>query len=328
MALRWLPAVCVAGILACSSLFAQAPGDYAVVNIAPRPRPVPSEDAERERPLLRVDSSLVLIPAHVTNALGASVTGLNRESFRVFEDGAEQAVRAFFTEDAPLSIGILFDDSGSMQSKMKKAAEAADTFFREANPQDEYFLVRFNDRARLVVPFTSEPAEVYKRIRAMRPFGRTSLLDAVYLALQQMKHARYSRKALVIVSDGGDNWSRHSRGEVIDAVLESDVQIYAMGIFGANLNGSAPLEERNGPRLLDELSAQSGGRHFPVRSLDDLPSISERISRDLHSQYLLGYMSTNKACDGKYRQVKVKLEVPDRQDLRISYRRGYYAPSE
>jgi Ca-activated chloride channel family protein len=319
----WL-AICAAGVLGSSVLLAQTPGDGTLVNIVPRLKPAPPE--ESGQPLLRVDSSLVLVPAHVTNALGASVTGLNRENFRVSEDGVEQTINAFFTEDAPLSIGILFDASGSMRPKMEKSAEAAQTFFQEANPQDEYFLIEFSDRARLVAPFTSDQKEIYNRIRAVRPFGRTSLLDAIYLALQQMKHARYSRKALVIVSDGGDNWSRHSRREVMNAVLESDVQIYAMGIFGPDRAGTP--EERNGPQLLDDLSEQSGGWHFPVESLDELPAISERISRDLHSQYLLGYLSTNPVCDGKYRRVKVQLALPDTRAMHVSYRRGYYAPSE
>ena len=326
MAFRWWLIVSAASVLGCSTVAAQSPSDDTAVNIVPRTRPAP--DVGTPQPLVRVDSSLVLIPAHVTNALGASVTGLVRKNFRLFEDGAEQTISTFFTEDAPLSIGIVFDTSGSMRPKMEKSSEAASTFFREANPEDEYFLVEFNDRARLVTPFTTNPDDIYSRIRAAKPFGRTSLLDAVYLALRQMKHARYPRKALVIVSDGGDNWSRHSRHQVLNAVLESDVQVYAMGIFGSTLHGSMTAEERNGPRLLDELTEQSGGRHFPVHSLDDLPAISQRISRDLHSQYFLGYTSSNEAIDGKYRHVRVDLAVPDRRALHISYRRGYYAPAE
>ena len=326
MALRWWLAVSAAVVLGNSAVRAQTPGDDSLVNIVPRTRP--AADVGASRPLVRVDSSLVLIPAHVTNGLGASVTGLVRNNFRLFEDGAEQTITRFFTEDAPLSIGILFDSSGSMRPKVEKSSEAAGTFFREADPDDEYFLVEFNDRARLVTPFTMNPDSIYDRIRATRPFGRTSLLDAVYLALQQMKHARYPRKALVIFSDGGDNWSRRSRHEVMSAVLESDVQIYAMGIFTPPLHGHMTPEERNGPRLLDTLAEQSGGRQFAVESLDDLPAISRRISRDLHSQYLLGYRSTNKTDDGTYRHVRVDLSLPDRRGLHISYRRGYYAPVE
>ncbi len=310
-----------------AALFAQPGNSEPGVNITPRLKPASLTASLEAPPLLRIDSSLVLIPVHVTNPLGGAVTSLKRENFRVFEDNAEQAVTEFVTEDAPLSIGILFDGSGSMRTKMEKSAEAAESFFKVANPGDEYFLIEFNDRARVILPFTSDPNDIYTRIRRIRPFGRTSLLDAIFLGLQQMKHARYSRKALVIVSDGGDNWSRHSRHEVTNALLESDSQLYAMGIYDSDPHGLS-TEERNGPGLLDDLSERSGGKHFPVDSLDDLPAISSRISRELHSQYLLGYRSSNPVCDGKYRQVKVKLEVPNERDLRVSYRRGYYAPSE
>jgi len=323
---RWL-AVSIGVALASAALYAQPVDGEPIVNITPRAKPTTLTATLEAPPLLRVDSSLVLIPVHVTNVLGGAVTSLKRDNFRIFEDNSEQAITEFITEDAPLSIGILFDASGSMRTKMQKSGEAAQSFFKVANPGDEYFLIEFNDRARIVVPFTSEPNDIYSRIRRTRPFGRTSLLDAILLGLQQMKHARYSRKALVIVSDGGDNWSRHSRHEVTDALLESDSQLYAMGIYDSDPHGLS-TEERNGPGLLDDLSERSGGRHFPVESLDDLPSISQRISRELHSQYLIGYRSSNPICDGKYRQVKVKLNVPDDRELRVSFRRGYYAPSE
>jgi VWFA-related protein len=280
------------------------------------------------KPLLRIDSSLVLIPVHVSNAVGRAVSGLARENFRVFEDGTEQTISDFFTEDAPVSIGLLFDASGSMRPKMEKSSEAAAAFFRAANPEDEFFLVEFNDHARLTVPFTLDGGQVYSRISHTKPSGRTSLIDAIFLALQYMKSARYPRKALVVFSDGGDNWSRHSSREIRTALLESDVQLYAMGIFDPAAGRSTPAEERNGPHLLDDLADQSGGRLVPVNTLDELPAISRRISRELHSQYLLGYHSTNETCDGKYRRLKVQIETPDARALRVSFRQGYYAPAE
>jgi Ca-activated chloride channel family protein len=264
----------------------------------------------------------------VTNASGASVTGLVQREFRVFEDNVEQTVSSFFTEDAPVSVGLLFDSSGSMRTKMDKACEAAASFFRTANPQDEFFLVEFNDRARLLVPFTTNIDAIYQQIARIRPYGRTTLLDGVHLALAQMKHARYARKALVIFSDGGDNWSRHSVREVKRSLVESDVQVYAMGIFDSNYLEKHPIEEQYGPKLLDDLALQSGGRHFPVDTLDHLPAISERVGRELRSQYLLGYHPANDARDGKYRKVKVGLAVPAVHDLHLDYRRGYYAPEE
>jgi Ca-activated chloride channel family protein len=296
-------------------------GANSAVSIVPRARPQPLET----EPLLRIDSSLVLVPVHVTNAIGASVTGLPRESFHLLEDRVEQTVSSFGTEDAPVSIGFLFDTSGSMRSKMKKSAEAAAAFFRTANPEDEFFLVEFNDRAKLSLPFTRDSDVVYQEIAHTHPNGRTTLIDAIHLALGQMKKARHARKAIVILSDGGDNWSRRSAHEIRAELLESDVQVYAMGIFDPEMR---TLEERNGPQLLDDLTEQTGGRHYRVDDLDRLPEISERIGRELRSQYMLGYYSTNVTRDGKYRQLTVKIEAPNGRDMRTNYRRGYYAPAD
>jgi VWFA-related protein len=296
------------------------------VLIQPRPRPRTAEF--RPEPLLRIDSSLVLIPVQVTTAIGATVMGLERENFRVVEDRVDQTISTFLTEDAPVSIGFLFDTSGSMRWKMNKAAEAAAEFFRTANPEDEFFLVEFNDKARLISPFTRDCEALYQQIAHVRAVGRTTLFDAIALGLAEMKKAKYVRKALVILSDGGDNWSRRSAREIRAALAESDVQVYAMGIFDEDLSKRHPEEERNGPRLLDELTKLTGGWHYPVPTLDDLPDISARIGREMRNQYLLGYYSTNRAKDGKYRQVVVKLDAPEARDLRTFYRRGYYAPAD
>jgi Ca-activated chloride channel homolog len=288
---------------------------------APRSRPViPPAD-------LRVDSSLVLIPVHVTTPGGASVASLSRDSFQLFEDGVEQRITLFAKEDAPLSVGVLFDASGSMQNKIRKSSEAAATFFKTANVDDEFFLVEFNDRAKLTVPFTSDSDEIYQRIAHTKAFGRTSLLDAIHLAAEQMKHARNLRKALVIFSDGGDNRSRYTASEVRNAMLESDVQVYAMGIFNREDPRKLTREEQNGPRLLNDLAEQTGGRQYPVGQLDDLSTISARISDELRNQYMLGYSPQSKERDGRYRQIKVNLTAPpEMPDLKAYYRHGYYAP--
>ncbi len=275
--------------------------------------------------VLRVDSSLVLIPVHVTNAAGASVNGLKGEDFRILEDGVEQTIVSCGIEDAPVSIGFLFDASASMRSKMNKSTEAAAAFFRTANREDEFFLVEFNDKARLMAPFTLHWDDIYERIVHTRPTGPTTLIDAMYLSLAQMKHARYARKALVILSDGGDNWSRHSARELERTLLESDVQVYALGIYDPEMHTS---EEKNGPQLLERLTAETGGPHYRVGDLDGLPAISARMGRELRSQYLLGFYSTNGTQDGKYRRIQVKLAAPKSHELHLTYRRGYYAPGD
>jgi Ca-activated chloride channel family protein len=298
------------------------------VDMVPRVRPEPVANyTAYPRADLRVDVPLILIPVHVTTPLGTSVTDLRQENFRVFEDGVEQPVTNFAKEDAPVSIGIVFDSSGSMNTKIRKSSEAAQAFFKIANPEDEFFLVEFNDRPKLLVPFTRDSDEIYNRIARIRAVGRTSLLDAIHMALAQMKHARNLRKAIIVFSDGGDNRSRFTEREVKRDMLESDVQVYAMGIF--DLDGSRKLtrEEQDGPRLLTELAEETGGKNFPVDHLDDLPKVCDRIGNELRNQYLLGYMPANAARDGRYRQIKVVLaNTAGRGQLKPFYRQGYYAP--
>ncbi len=299
-----------------------------LVSITPRVRTEPVANyAAYPHADLRVDVPLILIPVHVTTPLGTSVTDLRQENFRVFEDGVEQPVTNFAKEDAPVSIGMVFDSSGSMHTKIHKSSEAAAAFFKTANPEDEFFLVEFNDRPKLSVPFTRDSDEIYNRIAHVRAVGRTSLLDAIHMALAQMKHAHNLRKAIIIFSDGGDNRSRFTEREVKEAMFESDVQVYAMGIFDLTDSRKLTREELNGPQLLTDLAEETGGKHFPVDHLDDLPKVCDRIGNELRNQYLLGYMSANTARDGRYRQIKVLLtNTGSRPQLKPFYRQGYYAP--
>jgi len=311
----------------------QGPSSSAGPLIEPRVRPERRQanllPANPPPANLRIDASLVLVPAHVTDALGAPVTDLAKENFRILEDGVEQPITYFATEKTPVSVGFLFDSSASMRNKMHQSSEAAAAFFKTANKDDEFFLVEFNERAKLSVPFTSDVNEVYERVAHARPLGRTSLLDAIHLALEQMKGARHTRKAIVIVSDGGDNRSRYTFGEIKNAMLESDVQVYSMGIFDPEDRRKRTPEEKNGPHLLGELAAESGGKHFSVDNLNDLPAISSQIGEELRSQYVLGYTPPSPDKDGKYHQIKLTLtSAPSeagRLDLR--YRRGYFAPA-
>jgi Ca-activated chloride channel family protein len=275
---------------------------------------------------LQVDVPLVLIPAHVSTSLGAPVTSLTQENFRLFEDGVEQKITHFASEDAPVSVGLLFDASGSMRDKMRKSLEAAAELFKSANIEDQFFLVEFNERPKLIVPFTRRSDEVYQRLLRARPVGRTSLFDAIHLALLQMKNASNPRKAIVILSDGGDNHSRYTESEIKGALQEGDVQVYAMGIFPSEGLAKRPREERGGPRLLAELTEETGGLHFPVENLNDLPAVCARIGAALRNQYLLGYSPANPARDGKYHRVKVVLQAPENSPrLTIYHRQGYYA---
>jgi Ca-activated chloride channel homolog len=287
--------------------------------------PVPTPGAQ-----LRSTVSLVTIPVHVSSHQGASITTLTKDSFQVFEDNIRQRIVSFSKDDAPLSIGLLLDCSGSMKNKIRISAEAATAFFKTANSEDEFFLVEFSERPKLAIPFTLDSAELSHEIARIRPFGRTALLDAIHLATRQMKEAKHQRKALVILSDGGDNRSRHTPGQIRSAVLESDVQLYAMGIYDIEPDPKKQSqEEQNGPDLLNALAEMTGGRHFPVANLRDLPAISARIGAELRSQYILGYTSTNPVFDGKFRTVKLTVAAPaELTPLRTQYRHGYYAPTQ
>jgi len=290
--------------------------------------PCPARAGDMPVDRIRVDSSLVLIPVHVTTAVGATVTDLSEDDFRVYEDNVEQRVTTFSLEDAPVSVGILFDASGSMRGRLHEAAEAVHAFLGTSNAADEFFLIEFSEKAKLMVPFTPDPEEIFSEVRRTRAFGRTSLLDAIHLSLAELKASRNPRKAIVILSDGGDNRSRLSQIQVRNDVLESDAQLYAIGIFSQDDPRKLTPEERGGPKLLDALANSSGGRLYAVNDLDELAAVGARIGNELRTQYVIGYSSTNPARDGKYRHVTVKLSAESRPaELRTSYRHGYYAPS-
>jgi VWFA-related protein len=296
------------------------------VNIVPRSKPA-DRNEEKIRGNIRVDTILVQIPVTVMDPLNRFVTGLERDNFRVFEDKKEQTVTAFSSEDAPLSVGVVFDCSGSMGAKLQKSREAVAQFFKTANPQDEFFLVQFNDRAELIQPFTTRLEEIQNRLAFTQSKGRTALLDAVYLALHQMKKAKNSRKALLVISDGGDNNSRYTEGEIKGLVREADVQIYGIGIYESASNRGRTAEELSGPSLLSEIAEQTGGRQFPVENLNELPDVAAKIGIELRNQYVLGYSPANQQRDGKYRRIQVKLVQPrGLPPLRAFWRLGYYAP--
>jgi VWFA-related protein len=294
-------------------------GDEPRVTLEPR---APAASLALSRAAIRVDTNLVLIPVSVTDPKNRSVVGLDRETFRVFDDKAEQNVTHFSRDDAPLSVGIVFDSSGSMRDKMGKSREAVAQFLKTANPEDEFFLVECSDRARLTVPFTTTPSEIQDRLMATESKGRTPLLDAVYAALQQMKKARHTRRALLVISDGGDNDSRFTTAELRNLVRETDVWIYSIGIYEQSV--MLPEQEGAGQHLLAGLAEDTGGREFALQDIRELPALAEKIGLELRNQYLLGFTPANQERDGKYHRVQVKLIQG--KNLHVSARPGYFAP--
>ncbi len=278
--------------------------------------------------LLHMDVDLALINVTVTDPYNRLVTGLDPDNFRVFEDNVEQEVVTFSSEDVPISIGVIFDLSGSMANKIGKAREAAVQFFKTANPQDEFFLVSFNERAELTSSFTNSVEDLQGRMMMTSAKGRTALLDAIYLGLSQMRGAHNAKRALLILSDGGDNHSRYNENDIKRLVKEADTQLYAIGIFDPFAYRNRTPEELNGPSLLSEVTDMTGGRVFAVENLNDLPDIASKIGMELRNQYVLGYKPSNKAHDARWRKVKIKMHAPKGlPPLNVYAKTGYYAPS-
>jgi Ca-activated chloride channel family protein len=285
-----------------------------------------AEDQVRDTPTptktIRVDVDLVLATATVTTPDGRFVTGLDKGNFKIAEDKISQEIAYFSSEDAPLSVGIIFDVSGSMKDKMKTAVEAALTFMKSGSPDDEYFLVPFADKPQMPQEFTNDIAKIQSRFMFSQAKGRTALYDAVYLGLNMVEEGNNLKKALLLITDGEDNRSRYTFSNVKEYVKERDVQIYAIGIDSGYSDSGT-----DGRALLHDLAQITGGTaHFP-RSIQQLEDICYKIALELKSQYVIGYESTNTARDGKWRKINVKVEEPG-QNLRVRAKTGYYAPSQ
>jgi VWFA-related protein len=289
-----------------------------------------AETAADRQGRLRIDTNLVLIPGSVTDPLGRYVTNLDKENFKLLEEKVEQEITQFSSEDTPISVCIVFDTSGSMGNKLSRSRQAVAQFMRTANPEDEFCLIQFNDRPELVVPFTPSTEEIQNRLTFVQSKGRTALLDGVYMAMNTMKKARQgNRKAILIISDGGDNSSRYTKTEVQGAVREADVQIYSIGIYESIMARGRTPEEASGPELLRDMAEHTGGRHFSVDNLGELPDVAAKIGIELRNQYVLGYVSKNQARDGKYRRVTVRLvNISGLGQLKPMFRTGYYAPTQ
>jgi Ca-activated chloride channel family protein len=322
-------------LLSCAAASLWAQTDLNDVHIAPHEKEKPKEPVKQElaslglnthvRPM-KVDVDLVLVPVTITDPMNRLVTGLEKENFQLFEGNTPQDIRTFSSEDAPVSLGVIFDSSGSMSSKMDRAKEAVMEFFKTANPQDEFFLITFSDEPEEVSDFTSNVDDIQNRLLYAVPRKRTALLDAIYMGVNKMRQAKYPKKALLIISDGGDNHSRYTESEIKAVVKEADVLVYAIGIYDRYF---ATQEERLGPELLSEITELTGGRAFTIDNPNDLADVATKIGIELRNQYVLGYRPNKVVRDGKWRKIKVKLMPPKGlPPLRVYARTGYYAPAE
>jgi VWFA-related protein len=273
---------------------------------------------------IRASVDLVVLRATVRDGKGAPVAGLGKEDFQVFEDKVPQQIEFFSHEDVPVTVGLVIDNSGSMRSKRSDVINAALAFARSSNPEDQVFVVNFNEHVSMGlpgnVPFTGNQEQLESALSRNKANGLTALYDAVAVALEQLKKGKWDKKVLILISDGGDNASRHKLAEIVTMVNQSSAIIYTMGIFDAN------DDDRN-PRMLKQLSRISGGESFFPESLQKILPICQQIAHDIRNQYTISYAPANRKSDGTYRAIEVKArKTSTRGRLIVSTRAGYSAP--
>jgi Ca-activated chloride channel homolog len=317
--------VAIAVIMNFSEARAQSAID--AVHIEPRVQPDSQRAlAKTTMGVIRKNVELVLVPVTVTDGSNRVVTGLGQQNFQLYEDKHPQPIKHFWKEDAPASVGIVLDISGSMSTKIERARDAVAAMLKVSNPQDEFFLMTFADQPKLVQDFTPSVDDIQSQLPFMRPKGSTALIDAIALAISHMKTARYQRRALVIISDGGDNRSRYTEREVKSLIKEADVLVYSVGVFDTEFR---TLEERLGPQLLADISGMTGGSAYTLDNPNQLPAVAAHIAYELRNQYILGYSPEGSRHDTKWRKIEVKLAIPrGLPTLRVQSRTGYYGTAQ
>lgn len=284
---------------------------------------LPSSDHDN-RNVLRVKTDLVLVPVTVNDAMNHPVVNLGKQNFELFEAGKPQTISYFSTEDSPISVGVLLDLSYSMSNKIEIAREALRQFFNNSNPDDDYFVLTFADSPHLLADTTQSIESLETKLATATPKGSTALLDAIYMGLSKLHSAKYPRRALFIISDGGDNHSRYGSREIKKLVEEADVEIYAVGIFDMIFK---TYEEWAGKRMLTGITESTGGRTIAVEDVRQLPDAAASISRELRSHYVLGYRPLNLVRDEQFRKIKVQLAgPPPATPLHLHFKKGYIGP--
>jgi Ca-activated chloride channel family protein len=266
---------------------------------------------------LKVDVPVVLVNATVSDLKGRLVAGLEQQHFRLWENDVEQQLEYFSLEDMPVSVGLIFDATGSMADKLSAARNAATAFLKTSNPRDEYFLIEFSDRPKLVQDFTTDLSALQHHIFSASPHGLTPLFDAVHMGLEEMTSGKNTKKALLIITDGEDNHSHYTFSDIREFAREHDAEIYAIGL----------VDSLEGRRTISDIVETSGGRAFFPNSVNQLDDICSKIAIELKNQYLLGYRSNNESKDGRWRQIRVEVKPPKGlPPLAVRARTGYYAP--
>lgn len=284
---------------------------------------VASKAAERKEPDVKVDVDLVLVSAAVTDDEGRSVTGLDKTRFQLWEDHVQQDIQYLSTTELPVSLTIVLDVSSSVADKLPLSRDAIVTLLKMGNPQDEYALVEFNNRPELTQDFEAGTSTLQSRLASASAAGSTALYDAVYVGLETLRHARNPRKVLLLVTDGEDNHSRYSFMDIKQSAMESDVQLFAIQI-GGYTNPTQTKGHKAGGAVLEELADSTGGEVFSASGAQKLDDICANISEILRNEYVIGYISSNRNKDGKWRSLKLKVSTPSH--VSVHARSGYYAP--
>ena len=271
---------------------------------------------------IRVSVGLVVLHATVQNRRGNLVSGLDQDDFQVYEDGVLQQIKYFSHEDIPVTVGLVIDNSGSMGPKIPEVVAAAMAFARSSNPQDQMFVVNFNEHVRFALPdntpFTDQPGQLQVALSRIKADGETALYDAIAAALEHLKRGNRDKKVLIVISDGGDNASKKKLKQVLAMARQSDAIIYTLGLFDQN-------DPDKNPHVLKQLAKETGGEAFLPESLSQVVPICEQIARDIRNQYTIAYIPTNRKQDGTYRAIQVKAEAPHRGRLFVRTRAGYTA---
>jgi len=282
----------------------------------------------------RSDAKLVLVPVTVVDRRGALVAAVPREAFTILEDKVSQPIVSFTNEDAPCSVGLVVDTSGSMRYSLRAAKDMAHAFFATTNANDEFLLLTVSTQPETISRFTNDTAALEEQIQFTKPAGMTALVDTVYLGLNKMHRAKQPRRALLVISDGMENYSRYSKSELMQVALEADVQIYAIITDGiaSGSSGPAPFRpslaakpidqarERQEPHVLEELSEKTGGLHFRVRNDSEAKEAVLKIGQVLRNQYVIGYVPQNSDRSGKWHSIEVRV---NRHDVKVYSRSGY-----
>ena len=289
-----------------------------------RPQEIsPSLSRQSDQYTISVSVDIVVLHATVRNRNGALVSGLVKEDFQVYEDGVPQQIEAFSHDDIPVTVGLVVDNSGSMRSKRPEVISAALAFARSSNAQDQMFVVSFNENVTFGLPdgtpFTDKEPQLEAALSRIAANGRTALYDAVAAALEHLKKGNRDKKVLIVISDGGDNASKHNFAQIMAMAGQSGAIVYTIGVFDEN-------DPDRDPRALKQLAEATGGEAFLPGSPKDVFPVCERIARDIRNQYSIAYLPTNGKRDGTYRVIQVHAGMPGRERLLVRTRAGYYAP--